>query len=158
MMKVYIAGPYTKGDIAVNVKTMMDIANALIEKGFAPFVPLYSHFQHMAHPQPYEVWTTLDLEWVKCCDCLLRIPGESKGADAEVEYAKSLGIPVYYDVEDIIINNIFKLNYDWNRTIKSSLCDSLVHKFSLDCVMNRLKTLYWYELARANSYLKRGRE
>ena len=35
MIRVYIASPYTKGDIAVNVKTQLDAADILIEKGFA---------------------------------------------------------------------------------------------------------------------------
>ena len=99
MIKVYIASPYTKGDVAVNVKVQMDVADVLIERGFAPFVPLYSHFQHMAHPRPYQDWIKLDLEWVASCDCLLRLKGESEGADGEVKYAKELRLPVFYSVE-----------------------------------------------------------
>jgi hypothetical protein len=33
MKIVYIASPYTVGDVAVNVKTQMDTADSLIEKG-----------------------------------------------------------------------------------------------------------------------------
>ena len=101
MIKVYIASPYTKGDVAVNVKVQLDTYDELMTKGFAPFAPLYSHFQHMAHPRPYEDWIKIDLEWVKVCDCLLRLPGESSGADGEVEFAKELGIPVYYSIEEL---------------------------------------------------------
>jgi len=79
MIKIYIASPYTIGDIAVNVKVQMDIADELMNLGFAPFVPLYSHFQHIAHPRPYEDWIRVDREWVRVCDCVLRLPGESKG-------------------------------------------------------------------------------
>jgi hypothetical protein len=102
MIKVYIASPYTLGDVAVNVKTQMDVADQLITLGFAPFVPLYSHFQHMAHPRPYQVWVKLDKEWVRVCNCLLRLPGESKGADDEVALAMSLGIPVFYSIEELV--------------------------------------------------------
>lgn len=102
MVKIYIASPYTLGDVAVNVKRQMDVANILIEEGFAPFVPLYSHFQHMAHPRPYEDWIKLDLEWVESCDCLLRLDGESTGADGEVLYAKELGIKVFYSLTELI--------------------------------------------------------
>lgn len=56
MIAVYIASPYTKGDVAVNVKAQIDCADELISLGFAPFAPLYSHFQHMHHPRPYEDW------------------------------------------------------------------------------------------------------
>lgn len=100
--KVYIASPYTLGDVAVNVKTQIDVADQLIGLGFAPFVPLYSHFQHMAHPRPYEIWTELDNVWVLSCDAVLRLPGESKGADAEVTLAQNNNIPVFYSIEELI--------------------------------------------------------
>lgn len=101
MIKVYIASPYTKGDVAINVKAQLDCVNELMNIGYAPFAPLYSHFQHMAHPRPYEDWLKVDLEWVEACDCLLRLEGESKGADGEVEHAKLLNMPVFYSIQDL---------------------------------------------------------
>lgn len=101
MIKVYIASPYTLGDVAANVKLQLDTVDELMNKGFAPFAPLYSHFQHMAHPRPYEDWVKIDLEWVKVCDCVLRLDGESKGADGEVKYAKELGLPVFYSIDEL---------------------------------------------------------
>jgi hypothetical protein len=101
MRKVYIASPYTKGDVAVNVKLQMDTFDELVDFGYVPFCPLYYHFQHMAHPRPYEDWTILDLEWVAVCDCLLRIGGESEGADNEVKLAESKGIPVVYSIHEL---------------------------------------------------------
>jgi hypothetical protein len=106
MIKVYIASPYTLGDIAVNVKAQIDCADKLITAGYAPFAPLYFHFQHMVHPQPYHVWINLDLEWVKVCDCVLRLPGESKGADNEVAVALSYGIPVFRSMD--ALNEYYK--------------------------------------------------
>lgn len=102
MIKVYIASPYTIGDVAVNVKRQLDCANELIELGFCPFAPLYSHFQHMAHPQPYDTWVKLDVEWVQVCDCLLRLDGESKGADGEVKHALEYSKPVFYSVSELV--------------------------------------------------------
>jgi hypothetical protein len=101
MKKIYIASPYTKGDVAVNVKRQLDCANELINMNYAPFAPLLSHFQHMAHPRSYERWLMLDLEWIKVCDGVLRLEGESSGADKEVELAKKLKIPVYYSLEEL---------------------------------------------------------
>lgn len=100
-MKVYIASPYTKGDTALNVKLQLDTFDILMDKGYLPFAPLYSHFQHMAHPRPYEDWLNYDLEWVLVCDCVLRLDGESSGADREVAHAKKHGIPVYYSLEEL---------------------------------------------------------
>jgi len=99
MIKVYIASPYTKGDVAVNVKRQLDTFDELMNMDFAPFAPLYSHFQHMAHPRPYQDWIRMDLVWVEVCDCVLRLDGESKGADGEVAYAEELGKPVFYSLE-----------------------------------------------------------
>ena len=101
MLKVYIASPYTKGDVAVNVKRQIDVAAELIKIGMAPYVPVLSHFIHMAHPQPYQTWTELDNEWVEASDWVLRLPGESAGADAEVRLAEHLGIPVAHDIREL---------------------------------------------------------
>ena len=58
------------------------------------------YFWHFLNPKPYETWIKLDEEWVLRCDALLRLPGESKGADAEVAQAKKHRIPVYYSIEE----------------------------------------------------------
>ena len=101
MVKVYIASPYTIGDVAVNVRFQIDVADELIGLGFAPFVPLLCHFQHMVNPRLYDEWMGLDLEWLGVCDCVLRVGGESRGADIEVAKAEELGIPVFYSVDGL---------------------------------------------------------
>lgn len=99
MRKIYIASPYTIGDIAVNVHNQIQAANELMDLGFTVHVPLLSHFQHLIFPRPYRDWLTNDLEWLPVCDAILRLPGESSGADIEVKLAKKLKIPVYYSIE-----------------------------------------------------------
>jgi len=94
-MRVYIAGPYTKGDVAVNVKKAILAAAEVANMGHTPYLPHLTHFWHLVAPQPWEFWIKLDAEWLKVCDCVLRLDGESKGADMEVELAKSLGKPVF---------------------------------------------------------------
>lgn len=102
MKKVYIASPYTIGNMAANVRKQIDCANELINLGYAPFAPLLSHFHDIIHPQLYDTWVKLDLEWVGVCDCLLRLDGESKGADGEVKRAIYLGKPVYYSIGELL--------------------------------------------------------
>lgn len=108
MMKVYIASPYTKGDVAVNVKKQIDVANSLISYGFCPFTPLMYHFQHIVHPLSYKEWVTLGIEWLKCCDVVLRLPGESTGADYEVQVANCHSIPVVYSIAELIAYQLSK--------------------------------------------------
>jgi Domain of unknown function (DUF4406) len=100
--RIYVAGPYTNGDVAVNIRTAYEAADRLADLGFAPFVPHSTHFWHMLFPRPYEFWLELDDQFLPCCAAVLRLPGGSKGADGEVRLAESLGIPVFYDVDKLV--------------------------------------------------------
>jgi len=48
--------------------------------------------------RPYEFWLELDNQFIPCCEAVLRLPGESNGADKEVALAKKLGIPVFESI------------------------------------------------------------
>ena len=43
----------------------------------------------------------IELPWVAVADALLRLPGESVGADIEVGEARRLGIPVFAAIADL---------------------------------------------------------
>jgi hypothetical protein len=105
MIVVYLASAYTVGDVAANVKRQIDVADELMNLGYCPIVPLLTHFQHLVHPRSYEDWVKIDNELVLRSDIILRIPSESKGADAEVELARKNNIPVVYSIEEL--NNLF---------------------------------------------------
>lgn len=90
-MRVYIAGPYTKGDVAQNVVLAIRIGDYVADKGHIPFIPHLSHFWHMITPRPYEYWIEYDLRWLELCDIMIRIEGESAGAEKEEAWAKRLG-------------------------------------------------------------------
>ncbi len=100
-MRVYVAGPYTKGDVSLNVKEAVRVSDELLGLGYAPYCPHLTHFWHMLFEHDYQTWIDLDNEWVTCCDALLRIPGESSGADGEVALAESLGLPVLFSVAEL---------------------------------------------------------
>jgi hypothetical protein len=95
MIHVYVAGPYT-GDEEANVARAIAAGDILLRAGIAPYVPHLSHFWHQLHPHGYEVWMDLDFSWVQRCDALLRLPGESKGADREVSIAHEHYKPVFF--------------------------------------------------------------
>ncbi len=102
MKRVYVAGPYTKGDVAVNVRNAIAAANELLDAGFYPYLPHLTHFWHLVCPREYEDWMRLDLEFLPQCEALLRLPGESSGADREVDHAMTLGIPVFLSMSDLL--------------------------------------------------------
>jgi hypothetical protein len=82
--------------VAHNIRLAFEASVAILEAGHAPFVPHLYHFLHCCCPQPTAVWMRLDLRWLQCCHAVLRLPGESPGADREVDAAHQLGIPVYH--------------------------------------------------------------
>jgi hypothetical protein len=101
-MRVYIAGPYTKGDVVLNVRNAVHAADAVLEFGHVPFVPHLTMLWHAISPKDYAEWVRLDLAWLAACDCLIRLDGESKGADVEEAEANRLGLPVYRGVKDFL--------------------------------------------------------
>ena len=101
-MIIYIASPYTQGDQEANVRRQIVAAELIRERGHLPFVPLLFHLWHGISPHPYDYWMAMDLEWLSYCDALVRLPGESIGADAEVAEAKRLCLPVFYGLEEAL--------------------------------------------------------
>ena len=100
-MRIYIASPYSNGDQVLNVRAQIEAADKLLEMGHSPFIPCLSHFWHFVSPKSYEEWLKIDLDWLEVCDAILRLPGESNGADKEVIHAYSRGLSIYYDIKDV---------------------------------------------------------
>jgi hypothetical protein len=100
-MRVYIAAPYSSDPISNTVRAM-EAAHALLDAGFHPFVPHLSHFLEKHRHRPYRDWMDLDFAWLRVSEAVLRLPGESPGADEEVTLARALGIPVFESVEALI--------------------------------------------------------
>lgn len=92
---VYIAGPYTSPDPVLNTRSAVAWAEAVEGEGCAVVVPHLSLLWHAISPAPVERWYARDLAVLARCDALLRFPGASTGADAEVEFAEGRGIPVF---------------------------------------------------------------
>lgn len=53
-------------------------------------------------PITHTEWLQIDLAWVEMADAVLRLPGESKGADMEEEHATDNMIPVFYNMEELM--------------------------------------------------------
>ena len=99
--RIYIAGPITLGDTQGNVQRAVAMGSLLLALGYAPFIPHLSHYMDpdatwIKNPHRYEQWLALDRSFIAVCDALLRLPGESRGADREVAWAVEIGIPVFH--------------------------------------------------------------
>jgi len=100
-MRVYVAGPYSSNPTA-GTRAAILAASRLADAGHTPFVPHLSYFWDLLAPRPYTDWIRIDLEWVAQCEALVRLPGDSPGADREVAHARELGIPVYEGVSQFL--------------------------------------------------------
>jgi hypothetical protein len=102
MKRVYVAGPISKGDVGANVHLAIVAGDRLLAAGYAPYVPHLSFYWHIHTPHDYEVWMALDFAYLAVCDALVRLPGESPGADREVAFAKEHGITVYDGLDELL--------------------------------------------------------
>jgi hypothetical protein len=114
-LMILISGPYmtgTNGDeaaIANNLKTMESYALPIFEKGHIAVVGEWlawpvirnaggdSHTSEQFRTYQYPVAHRL----LEKCDAVLRIPGESRGADLEMAKAKEMGKRIFYSIDEI---------------------------------------------------------
>lgn len=98
MKLVYVAGPYTTPDPVANTRKSILLADAMYMESDGELVPVIPHLSlvcDLVAPHSWEHWLAYDFKILSRCDCMLRIPGESPGADAEAEFAEMNGIPVF---------------------------------------------------------------
>lgn len=112
--RIYVAGAISTGNVGDNVAAAHRAGLELLRAGFAPMVPHGCCFwgnqkqgeafcpQVSPEDVSHQVWLEVDFPWVAVSDALLRLPGESKGADAEVQLAQSLKIPVFFSLQDLL--------------------------------------------------------
>lgn len=112
-LRVYVAGPISKGDTVENVWNGIRVGRKLLQLGFAPYIPhldAYLTLNAAANFAPDDdgpsaQWRMLlewDLEWVFASEAILRLPGESRGADLECARAEAHGIPVFHDIAPLV--------------------------------------------------------
>jgi len=101
---VYVAGPYRTPDPVVNTANAVKTGDELNDSGIVTaFVPHLTLLWHLVCPhgdttvdgQAY--WYEYDMTVLNRSDAVLRLPGASSGADAEVEFAREHDIPVFFD-------------------------------------------------------------
>lgn len=102
---VYVAGPYQRPDPVENTHNTIRVADRLHESGLVTcHVPHLTLLWHaiVPHSDP-DYWYTYDFAVLSRCDALLRLPGDSTGADNEVDFAlERVGIPVFHDEDHLL--------------------------------------------------------
>lgn len=99
--RVYMSGPISLGDPDENFGLAAIVQHELIGFGFAPLNPMLSMKLPGHEGIEHSAWIAVDLPWVEVSDAVLRLPGESRGAETECEFAEEIGVPVFTSVEDL---------------------------------------------------------
>jgi hypothetical protein len=114
-MMILIAGPYRSGTgndpakMAANLKALEAASWPIFQKGHVPMIgewaalPIFQTagggeiggelYNEVFHPTAHRLLAK--------CDAVLRLQGESTGADNDVRIARDRGIPVFTSVEQI---------------------------------------------------------
>lgn len=114
-MLILIAGPYRSGTgddpakMAANLRRLEEVSWPLFRAGHIPVIgewvalPIWraaggkvlgdSLYDEIFYPTAHRV--------LQLCEAVLRLPGDSKGADNDVRLARERGLPVYFKLEDV---------------------------------------------------------
>jgi hypothetical protein len=114
-MMILIAGPYASGTggdpelMRRNLDRLEEAAWPIFAAGHLPMIgewvalPVLSSAGATGPSDPLAeqvMYPTADrLLWH--CDAVLRLPGESKGADQDVAIARERGLPVYFSLDEV---------------------------------------------------------
>jgi hypothetical protein len=112
---ILIAGPYRSGTgddpqkMADNLRRLEEASWPIFKAGHVPMIgewvalPIWNVaggkevgddlYDEILHPTAGRL--------IERCDAILRLPGESKGADNDIRLANERGIPVYYNINEI---------------------------------------------------------
>lgn len=118
MKVVYVAGPYRGPDnwaIAENIRNAERLALEVWVMGAAAICP-HANTAHFQGALPDAVWLEGDLVLLERCDAVVVVHPwiHSKGTEAEIEYALSKGMPVFYDI------GMLKEWLDWQRALEGA--------------------------------------
>jgi len=114
-LMILVAGPYRGGTgddpvlMARNLERLEAVTLALFRAGHLPVIgewvalpllrqagskrPGDAAYEEISYPVAHRLLSR--------CDAVLRLPGESKGADADVRIARERGLPVYTALADV---------------------------------------------------------
>lgn len=114
-MMILIAGPYRSGTgddpelLRRNLSRLEQAAWPIFRAGHLPMIGEWvalpvlesAGVVDLSDPLAGEVMYPTAERLLKRCDAVLRLAGESRGADQDVAIARARGIPVYYGLDEI---------------------------------------------------------
>lgn len=109
---ILIAGPYrsgTGGDpalISQNLARLEEASGPIFRLGHVPMIGEWVALPVLRTVDPEaaaegDVMYETARRLLQHCDAVLRLPGESSGADKDVEIAQQFGLPVYRSLDEV---------------------------------------------------------
>lgn len=114
-MMILIAGPYRSGTgddpvmLRRNLARLEEAAWPIFQAGHLPMIGEWvalpvlesAGVNDLSDPLAGDVMYPTAERLLRRCDAVLRLAGESRGADQDVAIARDRGIPVYYGLDEI---------------------------------------------------------
>ena len=113
-MLILIAGPYRSGTddeperLAANLAYLETVAWPIFQAGHIPMIgewvalPVMRGVESVVGDRAsLAILTPTAERLLQHCDAVLRLPGESTGADNDVRIARERGIPVYHSIGEV---------------------------------------------------------
>lgn len=109
LMWIMIAGRYRGGaktpeEWDANLRALNEAALAIFDKGHVPVIGVNMALPVIAaagEARYREIMMPLSLALAERCDGILRLPGDSPGADEEVDIVRNNGGVVFTSLEDV---------------------------------------------------------
>ena len=116
MKKVYVAGAYSDDNVLGVLKNIgrgQEWASQLFMLGFAPFTPWHDKtfvIDNWDEDFTVPMFYNYSMEWLRSSDAVFIVPNsvglknwqDSKGTLAEIAEAEKMGIPVFYELDDLL--------------------------------------------------------
>src|SRR5947209_6345445 len=112
---ILIAGPYRSGTgddpdlMERNLRRLEEAAWPIFQAGHIPMIGEWvalpvlrsAGVDSVSDPRAERVMYPTAQRLLEHCDAVLRLPGESTGADQDVAIARERGLPVYHEFDEI---------------------------------------------------------
>jgi len=110
MKRVYVAGPYSADNVIEvlrNIGRGEKICAELFKRGFAPFCPWHDKSYVIdSYECKFDVedFYSYSMAWIDVSDAIFLVGDweTSKGTLLEIERAKEIGIPIFYEMKGLI--------------------------------------------------------